>query len=305
MRSSIYRGLYQGLNVFALGRFYNDSGDWGGAATVEEPDGSFSDRIFNLASLAWCGSIFQAPAGDSFYDSHGQVIRFRFPAINSWREDILMNCPATPEISKDHDFFNQLSFCFEMDGCNVWLPKLELAGRLFFHHETLIKSAFFPSGIDSNFCIYESGGVIEIYAHSKIGVESWLFDYKPCRDHLGWLLTNKNYRDSFDSIWKCLNQERLIFSGGSSIWGFNFTPPTLLHGVDVTAMGYLSQDKKNFLIWEIVKLEIPINIDKKLVFHHPDLVGSLDLKSPKCVPRLSPLVDCILFDGRVDSVVVY
>lgn len=312
MDSFILMDMYRGVKVFAFGKFYSDPGffnGWGFSALLEMAGGEFYEEIFCASKLTSAGAIFRVASGGGLtYESHATVASFPFPTVIDWSENRLLECPAMPGfIDRDNDIFSQRCFCFNVDGLEIWLPKLELAGRIFFHYETLIDSAFLPSGLDFNFCIIENDFSVEIHALSKIGVKSWVFESKAYRDHLGWLLTNRDVRVSFDSIWRCLNQEKSIRPGGRYVWDFNFIPPASLSGAYVTAMGCLSQDKKHFLIWEIVKIIMPVAFHKRLVFRHPDLKSptNIELNYSDCFPSPSRPVDSILFEGGVDTVVLY
>lgn len=249
MNSFIFRNMYRGVKVFAFGKFYSDSGflsGWGFSALLEMADREFYEEIFCVSRLNDFGAIFKSRSEDCIeYESHELVASFCFPPIMEWSESRLSDCPATPRfIGEANDFFSQRSFCLSVDGVNVWLPKLELAGRMFFHYETLISAAFVPSGLDFNFCTFESDNSTEVHATSKIGVDPWVFENTSYRNHLGWLLTSRDVRDSFNSIWNCLNQEKIIRPDGRYEWDFNFVPPVSLSGSKVTVMGCLSPDKK-------------------------------------------------------------
>lgn len=269
----------------------------------------FYEEVFCASRLSDVGAIFSVWSGDGLeYESHATVARFCFPPVSGWSESRLLECPAMPGfIGKDSDIFTQRCFCFNIDGVMVWLPKLELAGRIFFHYKTLINSAFVPSGLDFDFCVIDGDSFVEINALPKIGVDPCIFEDKDYREHLGWLLINGDVRGSFNSIWRCLNQEKTINLSGRSEWDFNFIPPESLSGVNVSAMGCLSPDKKHLLIWEIVKIEIPVAFNKRLIFRHPDLKfpTNIEMNYSDCFPFLSRPVDSILFEGEIDTVVLY
>ena len=52
-----------------------------------------------------------------------------------------------PEIAE------QKCFSFEINGINYWLPKFELARKLFFHAGFIVRAAYQPHGLDLLFSI--------------------------------------------------------------------------------------------------------------------------------------------------------
>lgn len=310
MNSFIYRNMYRGIKILAFGKFYSNPkflSGWGVSVILEGRGGALYEETLCVSNLIDCGAIFKFSSEDVIkYDSHKFVASFKFPPVAEWDDSNLLDCPAAPNFLGDaNDFFNQRSFCFDAYGIRIWLPKLELAGRMFFHYQTLISSAFVPSGLDFNFCMIKCDHAIEIHAISKIGVSSWVFDDKSYREHLAWLLTEKDVRDSFNSIWSCMNQEKTLRSDSRYEWDFNFVPPTSLSGTKVTVMGCFSPDKKHLLIWEIVKIEIAVAANTKFVFYHPDLKlnNNAALNNASCFPSPSIPADSIHFLGGVDTYV--
>lgn len=267
------------------------------------------EDLLCVSTLRDMGGIFRySPKNGSIYNSHGMVGVFSFPPIKDLLEGEISDCPAAPSFIRNNSGFSkQKCFCLVFDDVTVWLPKLELAGQMFFFDKTLIRSAFAPGALDFNFCLVEREDTIEIHALSDIGISSWAFDQTYYRRRLGWLLTKKDVRDSFCSIWLCMNQERAFVSGGGYVWDFNFSPPASLSGSTMTVIGSLSEDKRHMLVWEIAKMEVPIKYDKKLVFIHPNLKGPCPVgdKSLDSLSSVNIPTDNIMFIGEIDTSVSY
>ena len=307
-----YLNLPAWTSVFAFGRFYSNSNflsGWGYSALVQGAEHQLYEDMFCVSTLRDMGGIFKfQSSGDLKYNSHGVVGVFQFPPLEKIFEGKVSDCPATPNfIGNDIGFSKQKCFCIDFDDITVWLPKLELAGQMFFFDKTLIRSAFTPGALDFNFCLVEREDTIEINALPDVGICSWAFDQTYYRRRLGWLLTNKDVRDSFCSIWLRMNQERTFVSGDGYVWDFNFSPPASLLGSKMTVIGTLSEDKRHMLVWEITKIEVSVKYDKKLVFIHPNLkepcpVGDNPLDSLK---SLSNPTDSIMFLGDMNTSVSY
>lgn len=267
------------------------------------------EDLLCVSTLRDMGGIFKySPNSGPTYNSHGVVGVFSFPPIKNLHEGEISDCPAAPNFIKNNSGFSkQKCFCLAVDDVIVWLPKLELAGQLFFFDKTLIRSAFTPGALDFNFCLVEREEAIEIHALSDIGICSWAFDQTYYRRRLGWLLTNKDVRDSFCSIWVCMNQEKIFVPGDRYVWDFNFSPPDSLSGSTMTVIGSLSEDKKHMLVWEIAKMEVSVKYDKKLVFIHPNLKEPCPIgnKSSDSLKTLKNSNDSIMFLGNMNTSVSY
>ena len=282
---------------------------WGYSALVQGAEKQLYEDVFCVSTLSDMGGIFKFQSNNDLkYNSHGIVGVFQFPAIEKIFENRVSDCPAAPNFMGNNiGFSKQKCFCIDFDDITVWLPKLELAGQMFFFDKTLIRSAFTPGALDFNFCLMEKKDTIEIHALSDVGICSWAFDQTYYRRRLGWLLTNKDVRDSFCSIWLRMNKERAFVPGDGYVWDFNFSPPASLSGSNITVIGSLSEDKRHMLVWEIAKIEISVKYDKKLVFIHPNLkepcpVG--DKPSDSLKSRNIP-TDSIIFLGEMNTSVSY
>lgn len=92
------------------------------------------------------------------------------------------------------------------------------------------------------------------------------------RDLFSWLLLSEGVKQSFESIWRCLNQDRFSSGGRYTRWQFNFEPPATISGASMEVLGPLDWDSKEILVWEIKTLQgLELNCFQPILFHHPAL----------------------------------
>ncbi|MGB5234549.1 MAG: Tn7-like element transposition protein TnsE [Candidatus Macondimonas sp.] len=266
------------------------------------------------------------------YRANGFKNTVVLPALDTWREKQLGECPrlarrlaANPEIS------GQRCFVFDTDGLTVWLPKFELARKLFFHASFLVRAAFEPNGLDMAFTIYREGDVVHIHTPSKTGAPSQLLKIKGYRDHFSWLLLNQDVKQSFESIWQSLNneQERISQDSAYARWRFDFQAPPSLAGTTMDVRGPFDPKSNELLAWEIeTLLGLKSTHCGDVFFHHPALKLPVRGKNTGCVsvpsgaeevevdadkeptaakePRLIPLpVEGIAFDVQLSTKIAY
>ncbi|MCQ4298755.1 Tn7-like element transposition protein TnsE [Pseudomonas songnenensis] len=222
------------------------------------------------------------------YRSSGFKKTVVLPAIETWRERRLGECPrlarklaANPEIS------GQRCFVFEVDGLTVWLPKFELARKMFFHAAFIVRAAFAPNGLDMVFTLYREDDVVHIHTPPKTGAPSQLLKIKGYRDHFSWLLLNQDVKRSFESIWQSLNQgqERVPQGSAYARWQFDFQAPPSLAGTSMDVRGPFDPESNELLVWEIEKLQgLRFTHRGDVFFHHPALKLSVRGENTGCVP---------------------
>jgi len=307
-----FRQLIKSYRIFAFGRFYSAPeyiSGWGYIALLQNSRHQFYQDLFCVSTLESAAGIFMSyPDTGGQYNSHAAVARFSFPSSGEMIDELLYNCPAAPEfINRENSFLKQKCFCFVADDFTIWLPKLELAGRMFFYNQTLAEAAFVPGGLDFNFCVMGREQHTEIHATSEVGIHPWAFESQQLRENLAWLLTNRDVRDSFCSIWKHLNEEKFKLPFGGYAWDFNFDPPSSLQGSNIMVMGSVSSDKKHLLVWEIVKIEIATSSENEVVFVHPELTHPVfsRFRTSEIQPRPSGSTDSMMFLGGINTSVSY
>lgn len=276
MSRTLFRQIPPGSKLLAVGNFYRKSSldDRWRLGAIFERDGESQLQRFSLETACILAVGREFPGEDGApYRLGGFKKTLVLPAISTWQEKSLGSCPrlqrrlaANPEIS------GQRCFVFETSGVTVWMPKFELARKLFFHAAFMARAAFEPNGLDMIFTIYKNGGDYHIHTPAKTGAPSRLLRIKEYRDHFSWLLLSQGVRRSFESIWSSLNQEQEKAQKNSvyARWKFDFQPYASLAGVRIDVRGAFDSNSNQLLIWEIEKLSgLRFSHHGDIYFHHP------------------------------------
>lgn len=167
-------------------------------------------RRFGLEMLCVMGLGREFIAEDKIpYISHGFLKKLVLPPVDTWRESTLGECPRlSRRLARNPEVASQRCFVFEANGLTVWLPKFELARKLYFHAGFLVRSAFEPNGLDMAFSVQKEEEIIHVRTPAKTGAPTQLLKIKGYRDHFSWLLLDPDVRRSFESIWQSLNEEQ-------------------------------------------------------------------------------------------------
>ena len=278
MKKILFKDIPTDAKLLAMGNHFRRSGDrqqWRVAAYFRDDQGEELTR--NLAVEALCvmglGRQF-VQLEDEPYRSGGFKQAFSLPPVAFWQERRLGDCPRlSRRLAVKGEVAEQKCFVFDTGGITVWLPKFELARKLFFHAGFLVRAAYQPSGLDIIFNVTKDDDeAIHIHTPAKTGAPVSTFKKKAYRDLLAWLLLNEDVRRSFDSIWTLLNRD-LRERNGYQRWQFDFEPPITLDGVKVNVRGPYDSDDREMLIWEISALQ---GLDagtneQEIYFHHPSL----------------------------------
>lgn len=260
MKKILFKDIPTDAKLLAMGNHFRRSGDrqqWRVAAYFRDHQGEELTR--NLAVEALCvmglGRQF-VQLEDEPYRSGGFKQEFSLPPVASWQERRLGDCPRlSRRLAVRGEVAEQKCFVFDTGGITVWLPKFELARKLFFHAGFLVRAAYQPSGLDIIFNVKQDDEeAVHIHTPAKTGAPVSTLKKKAYRDLLAWLLLNEDVRRSFDSIWTLLNRD-LRERNGYQRWQFDFEPPITLNGVKVNARGPYDSDDREMLIWEISSLQ--------------------------------------------------
>ncbi len=335
MNRTLFRQIQTGSRLLAIGNLFRaptPGAQWRLAALFEGNGQSQLKRFpLEMSCVLAVGREFPGEEGAP-YRSSGFKKAVVLPPIDSWRERQLGDCPrlarklaANPEIS------GQRCFVFEVDGLTVWLPKFELARKLFFHAAFIVRAAFEPNGLDMAFTIYKEGDAVHIHTPTKTGAPSQLLKIKGYRDHFSWLLLNQDVKRSFESIWQSLNQEQERASQESAYarWKFDFMAPISLAGTTMNMRGPFDPKSNELLVWEIEALQgLSFSHRGDIFFHHPALKQPVRGEGTGCVsvpsgaeevevdaieeptaakePRLIHLpVEGITFDAQLSTRIAY
>ena len=181
---------------------------------------------------------------------------------------------AHPEIHGQH------CFVFDHDGRTIWLPKFELARKLFFHAAFLVRAAFQPNGLDMAFTVFQEADEVHIHTPPKTGAPSQLLKIATYRELFSWLLLDSEAKQSFESIWQHLNREQSASGSRYTRWKFNFTPPACLAGTSILVRGAYHPYRNELLIWEIESIQgLQLPSIGEVYFHHPALKSPTGGKS--------------------------
>lgn len=290
MNRTVFSQIPNGSKLLAVGNFFRaptPSSEWRLAALFER-NGQLQPQRFakEMSCVLAVGREFLGNEGAP-YRSSGFKKTVVLPAIDTWRERQLGECPrlarklaANPEIS------GQRCFVFEVDGLTVWLPKFELARKMFFHAAFIVRAAFAPNGLDMAFTLYREDDVVHIHTPPKTGAPSQLLKIKGYRDHFSWLLLNQDVKRSFESIWQSLNQGQERVPQGSiyARWQFDFQAPPSLAGTTMDVRGPFDPESNELLVWEVEKLQgLRLTHRGDVFFHHPALKLAVRGESLGCV----------------------
>jgi len=290
MNRTLFRQIPTGSRLLAIGNLFRaptPEAQWRLAAFFERNGQSQLQRFpLEMSCVLAVGREFLGEEGAP-YRSSGFKKAVVLPATDAWRERQLGECPrlarrlaANPEIS------GQRCFVFEVDGLTVWLPKFELARKLFFHAAFIVRAAFAPNGLDMAFTIYREGDVVHIHTPPKTGAPSQLLKIKGYRDHFSWLLLNQDVKRSFESIWQSLNQgqERVPQDSAYARWKFDFQAPPSLTSTTMDVRGPFDPESNELLVWEIETLQgLRFTHRGDVFFHHPALKLPVRGENTGCV----------------------
>ncbi|WP_050660550.1 Tn7-like element transposition protein TnsE [Gallaecimonas pentaromativorans] len=276
MSRILFSKIPKGDRLLAIGNFFKKDEPtprWR-LGSLFDQGGELRQRWFDLEMSCILGVGREFVGEDNApYLSHGFRKRLELPPVEDWQDRPLGECPRLARrLARNPEVAGQRCFVFEADGLTVWLPKFELARKLFFHAAFLVRAAFDPNGLDMAFSVYKEGDVTHIRTPSKVGAPSQLLKIKGYRDHFSWLLLDPDVRRSFESIWRSLNEEQISTGSRYARWQFNFIPPSCLAGVTMEVQGPLDWDSRDLLVWEIKVLQgLKFPSGDAIFFHHPSL----------------------------------
>ncbi len=211
---------------------------------------------------------------DNLYDSMTFSQRFVLPSVDLWEEKQLKDCPRlSRKLSQISEVAHQQCFYFETGGMKIWLPKFELARKLFFHAGFISRAAYVPNGLDviTRVVQNDEDKNFLIEAMPKSGIAAHYFRSAAYREFFSWLLLNREIKTSFESIWQCMNKDQYLEKNYWR-WLFNFIPPKILAGAVMNAVGPFDPDNKELLVWEIKKLSnLACAVINDVEFSHPSI----------------------------------
>lgn len=250
---------------------------WHFSAYFAQQNGELLTENFDLEALCVMGLGRTFVQHEQLFTPGGYRKSFQLPPVEQWQEARLGSFSRlAKKLSGNREIANQRCFLFQSGDLKVWLPKVELARRLFFHAGFLVRAAYLPNSLDLMFNV--SPKPYGAYAIDTLDANGAPVDFirQPVyRAYLSWLLLNPDIRQSFNSIWQCLNQEQHI-ANGNCRWVFNFIPPSGLSGLTIETAGIFNEDKNELLVWEVNSVHgLPNAVSGEVTFSHPKLKEQL------------------------------
>jgi hypothetical protein len=166
-----------------------------------------------------------------------------------WRTEPNEACPI-PVVNRQDDG-QQWCFNFEFGGTQYYLPQLELARVLFFHHAYITRLALISGGLSQEFDVQRLDKLSKALVNILPTCTLPLYvrgDYA-LRRLLAWILLDDEARLSFESIARYQLQNGYD-TDKYRLWRFQFEPPPLA-GVELTLRGHYDQERKAFFVYEI------------------------------------------------------
>lgn len=186
----------------------------------------------------------------------------------AWKAELIKSCPI-PVVSKADDA-NQWCFLFEHNGIRYYLPQLELARVLFFHHAYIARLSLNHNGLTEDFDVQQfdklGKALVNILPTSTLPLYARA-DHA-LRRVLAWILLDGDARRSYESIARYQLQDGYD-TEKYRLWCFQFDPP-LLESTDLTFRGHYDQNSKVFFIYEVYGVSgLSCNCSTHVEFYDP------------------------------------
>jgi len=167
----------------------------------------------------------------------------------SWHVELIESCPIR-SVSRQEDR-QQWCFVFDWKNTRYYLPQLELARVLFFHHAYLVRLSLIQKGLSQEFDVQRNDGLSEALVNILPTCTLPLYvrgDYS-LRRALAWILLDQSARSSYESIAR--NQLQQGYNTKKHrVWRFQFEPPPL-SGVKLTFRGHFDMKQGVFFVYEV------------------------------------------------------
>ena len=278
MRKTYFKQIPKDAKLLALGNFFrsdNVTSFWRLATSFRNKQQAIDNIKLNIETACILGVGREFVQEENFpYTSMKFTRDIILPDINTWVELPLGRCPRlSNELANIPEVAAQKCFVFEFAGSKVWLPKFELARKLFFHTGFLARAAFTPNGLAQLFTVIkdEEKGATYIKTQSSTGVPAKYIRHQDYRQFFTWLMLNPEAKESFETIWGYLCNEQ-VRTNSYWRWQFNFNPPSFLTGLKITARGPFNKETGEMLVWELAALHnLPNQAKGEVEFFHPKI----------------------------------
>lgn len=169
---------------------------------------------------------------------------------------------------------NQHAFFWDGNrGDRIVVPQIELARAIFLVSSYLCRSSLNSTSLRVDFDVQ----IDHLKSHADIYIlKNSSFPHTSLRKSmyrllLGWLLTDSNAMESYQSIYQHYIANSVRNEKNES-WRFSFDPPKM-NGWKIHTRGRYSSSKGHYLIDEILGIEFNVDVPKSIAFHHPDFVS--------------------------------
>ena len=162
----------------------------------------------------------------------------------------------------------QTSFIIERPNqATIHLPQFELARTLFLINSYFCRASLSTTTIQHEFVVLQDNGETVITFLEDNTMPLKLVNQKGTQSLLAWLLLDPNAKQSFESICRYFNTQ-MIDKDGWKKWIFQFDPPPM-QGWKLHFRGRYNPSQDDFLVEEIIGLEIDTDIPTDITFDHP------------------------------------
>ena len=183
-----------------------------------------------------------------------------FPKLYSWSSKTLRTLES-----------EQMAFSHEtiVDGrkVEVVIPQLELARVSVLQFTYLCQAAMTSAGFSLDFDVSyeENDDLLTVNVLNNRAISTSVLKSNAFKTMMAWLLFDTSAMNSFKSIYRNLQLEMQTDKNGWQTWNFRFDLPNV-SGWRVKSLGRYSSDKTQFLVEQIVGLEITNKVPSKVIF---------------------------------------
>lgn len=165
----------------------------------------------------------------------------------------------------------QMAFSFEVmlddRKVEVLIPQLELARVSVLQFSYLCRASMTSTGFSLDFDVSyeENDDLLTVNVVNNKAVATSVLKSNAFKTLMAWLLFDTSAMNSFKSIYRNLQLEMQTDKNGWQTWNFRFDLPNV-SGWKLKSLGRYSSDKTQFLVEQIVGLEITNKVPSKVIF---------------------------------------